>query len=110
MSYNTEEIIRLLKAARKDRRMSQRVLSEKTGIAQSHISKIENGSVDITVSTLVELARALELEVMLVPRRLIPAVQSMTRSARRGGSDDTADAAMVREPKPAYSLDEDDDA
>lgn len=82
MNYNIEDIIQAIKTARKDRRLSQRDLSARSGIAQSHISKIENGSVDITLSTLVELARALDLEVMFVPRKLIPAVKSITKSAR----------------------------
>lgn len=81
MNYKIEEIIQAIKTARKDRRLSQRALSAKAGIPQSHISKIENGSVDITLSTLIELARALDLEVMLVPRKLIPAMQSIIRSS-----------------------------
>ena len=47
---------------------------------QAHISKIENAAVDLKLSSLVELARVLGLELMLVPRRLVPAVQTMTGS------------------------------
>lgn len=98
MSYNIEEIIQTIKAARKDKRLSQRALSAKVGIPQSHISLIEQGAVDIHMSTLIDLARALDLEVTLIPRKLVPAVRSMTQSA------------SPLHLKPAYSLDEDDDA
>ncbi|MBI1731662.1 MAG: helix-turn-helix transcriptional regulator [Gammaproteobacteria bacterium] len=101
MDYNLEEIIQALKAARRHQRLSQRALSKKTGIPQSHISNIERGAVDIQLSTLIDLARALDLEVTLVPRKLIPAVQSITR------------IAYPRAPsiqRPAYSLEDDDDA
>jgi len=81
MNYSIEKTINDLKLARKNKQFSQRELSAKTGIAQSHISKIENGAMDITLSTLVELARALDLEVTLIPRKNIPAVQSITRAS-----------------------------
>lgn len=61
--------------------MSQRALSKLAGVPQGHISKIENGSVDLRLSSLVELARVLGLELALVPRRSLAAVQSVARSA-----------------------------
>lgn len=51
---------------------------------QSHISKIESGSADIRLSSLIELARALDLEVKLVPRKALPAVDSVVRSTAPG--------------------------
>ena len=79
MSYKTENIIESLKNARKSRQVNQRELGAISGIAQSHISKIENGAVDITLSTLVDLARSLDQEVMIVPRQLVPAVQAIVK-------------------------------
>lgn len=67
-----------LKQARADHRLSQRELSAKIGVPQSHISKIENGKVDLQASSLIDFARALDLEVMLVPRNLVPAVTALT--------------------------------
>jgi transcriptional regulator with XRE-family HTH domain len=81
MSYATEHIASTLKSAREARGLSQRVLSKKAGMPQSHISKIENGAVDLRVSSLVELARALDLELMLVPRKGVSAVQSIVRGS-----------------------------
>lgn len=80
MSYLIEDIAHSLKAARESKRLSQRALREKVGLTQSHISKIENGVVDLQLSNLIEMSRALDLEVMLVPRKLVSAVQSLVRS------------------------------
>lgn len=80
MSYQTEDVVHSLKVARESKRFSQRALSKKVGLTQSHISKIENGAVDLQLSNLIELARALDLEVMLIPRKLVSTVQGMVRS------------------------------
>ena len=80
MVYTTEDIARTLKRAREAKGLSQRALSTKTGLTQSHISKIENASIDLQLSNLMELARALDLEVMLVPRRAVPAAHGLVRN------------------------------
>ncbi len=81
MSYLNDKILKSLKRARKAKGLSQRELSAKSGVPQSHISKIENGAVDLRVSSLVALARTLDLELELVPRKTVPAVQSIVRKA-----------------------------
>ena len=80
MTYSLEHIVGALKVAREEKGLSQRELSARAGVPQAHISKIENAAVDLKLSSLVELARVLDLELMLVPRRLVPAVQTMTGS------------------------------
>lgn len=90
-----------LLAARKRKGISQRALGERIGFPQSHISKIENGAVDLTTSSLIEMARALELEIMLVPRQLVPAVDTLINSSIRAGE-------ISATPQPAYRLDDDD--
>ncbi|MEC4766727.1 helix-turn-helix transcriptional regulator [Halomonas sp. CUBES01] len=80
MSYGTEHLAARLKAAREAKGLSQRELSALAGVPQSHISKIENDAVDLRVSSLSSIAHSLDLELMLVPRKAIPAVQSITRS------------------------------
>jgi len=84
MSYTIEQIGRTLRDAREARSLSQRALSAKAGVPQSHISKIENGAVDLRVSSLVALARVLDLELVIVPRKAMPAVQSIARSSSAG--------------------------
>jgi len=95
MGYATEHITNTLKAVRERKGLSQRELSKKVGVPQSHISKIESGAIDIRLSSLVALAHVLDLEPTLVPRKAASAVKSIIRSSER---------ATVR---PAYNLDED---
>ena len=103
MAEVVEEIAASLRAAREEKGLSQRALAARAGLPQGHISRIESGQVDLRVSSLAEIARALDQEVMLVPRRALPAVRSIVRGISDTGS------AKVDRPKPAYSLDGDDD-
>jgi len=80
MPLSTEYIAAALKAARKRKELTQRNLSKRTRVPQSHISKIEKGAVDLHMSSLVEIARSLELEVMLVPRQLVLVVEALQRA------------------------------
>ena len=68
-----------LAAARRRAGLSQVALAQRIGADQSYVSKVERGGVDPQTSTLLELARALDLELMLVPRQLVPAVQALQR-------------------------------
>lgn len=81
MAYTTEQIAQNLKAAREAKGLSQRALARLAHLPQSHISKIENGAVDLRLSSLIEIARALDLEVAMIPRKTLTAVQSIVRSA-----------------------------
>jgi transcriptional regulator with XRE-family HTH domain len=76
-----EPIVATLIATRHRASLSQRDLGAKVGLAQSHVSKIERAAVDPQVSNLVEIARALGLELMLIPTQLVPAVQALQREA-----------------------------
>jgi predicted transcriptional regulator len=50
------EYIKAIVAARTEQNMTQRELSERTGIRQSNISRIENGNCSPTVATLQQIA------------------------------------------------------
>ncbi|MDE2825676.1 MAG: helix-turn-helix transcriptional regulator [Bacteroidota bacterium] len=80
MSYKTDHLSTALRKARVDMGLSQRELSTKSGVPQAQISKFENGAVDLRLSSLVALFRALGLELELVPKKAVPAVQSIVRS------------------------------
>lgn len=80
MSYKTDHLSTALRKARVDMGLSQRELSSKSGASQAQISKFENGAVDLRLSSLVALFRTLGLELELVPRKSVPAVQSIARS------------------------------
>jgi transcriptional regulator with XRE-family HTH domain len=102
MVYVVEYLAKTLKAARQGKKLSQRALSKSVGMPQAQISKVENAAVDMKASTLIELSRALDLEVMLVPRQYVPAVKSIVGAAGRKTSEHAP-------PRPAYALDREDD-
>ena|SRR6056297_1987979 len=104
MNYTLEPIAERLKQAREGKGLSQRALSKLAGVPQSHISRIENGGVDLRVSSLIELARVLDLELMLVPRKSVSAVRAVTGGQHLHGSFENTKRA-----RSAYSLEEDDD-
>lgn len=99
MNYAIEHITEQLKEARERKGLSQRELGKLVGVPQSHISKIESGAVDLRLSSLVELARALDLELTVVPRKSLAAVHSIARSGEAG--------SLIQE-RAAYSLEDDD--
>src|SRR5690606_26538740 len=81
MSYKTEHITQQIRAVREARNMSQRELSARSGLTQSHISQIERGTMEPGLSSLVDVARALDLEIVLAPKKLMPAIGNILGSA-----------------------------
>lgn len=104
MLNNINPLIDALRAKRKAMKLSQQKLAEKVGIPQSHISKIEAGDVNIKLASFVEMARAVDLEVMLVPRKDIMMVKGLiaSKETKQGGEGEST-------ATPAYSLDQGDD-
>ncbi|WP_040464686.1 helix-turn-helix domain-containing protein [Erythrobacter sp. NAP1] len=82
MNKAIEDIAASVKEARTAKGFTQKQLGGRVGLPQSHISKIENGCVDLQLSSLVEIARALGLELKLVPRKTLPAIEGVVRSQR----------------------------
>ena len=80
MSVGIEEIAAGIRRARIAKALTQKELGQRVGLPQSHISKIEKGTVDLKLSSLVEIARALDLEITLVPRKALPAVEGAVRA------------------------------
>jgi transcriptional regulator with XRE-family HTH domain len=71
-----------LKARRQALGLTQQAVAERSGLKQTNYSKIEQGKTDPRYSTLQEVARALSLELMLVPRELIDTVNALTDRSR----------------------------
>ncbi len=69
----------MLQNARERKGLSQRDLATKLGVRQSYVSRIETAAVDPRASSLTEFARALDLELVLIPRQVLPAVQALSR-------------------------------
>lgn len=99
MIISIQHLMADLKKARKSKRLTQKALSKKIRVPQSHISKIEKGSVDLHLSSFVEMARSLELEVMLVPRDMVPVYLALQREKTK-----------TDEQIPLYQLKDEDDS
>ncbi|WP_088690933.1 MULTISPECIES: helix-turn-helix transcriptional regulator [unclassified Rhizobium] len=96
MPYATDEIVKQLRETRERKPLSQRELSQLSGVPQAQISRIESNSIDLRLSTLIAIAHALDLEIALVPRKAVPAIKSITRQ--------TMDAASIQAPEIAREM------
>jgi transcriptional regulator with XRE-family HTH domain len=93
------DLRRALKEAREKRGWSQRDLASRVGIAQRHISGIESGKIVPRYDTLLELVRMLDRDLIMVPRALVPVVQSLVR-------DHLKDQQGEGEERPLYATDD----
>src|SRR5271167_2806216 len=91
-----------LKEARVARGWSQRELGSRLGLPQMHISGIESGKIVPRYDTLLELVRILDRDLLMVPRALVPVVQSLVRDHRK-------DQQGEGEERPLYAADRDED-
>src|SRR5437660_12491553 len=96
------DLSRALKDAREKRGWSQRDLASRLGIAQRHISGIESGKIVPRYDTLLEFVRMLDRDLLMVPRALVPVVQSLVR-------DHLKDQPGEGEERPLYVADGDED-
>lgn len=99
MRIGDDNIADVIRRARVAHGLTQKQLGERTGIPQSHISKIEKGGVDIKLSSLTEIGRALELEIQLVPRQALSAVEGSLRVAETLEKNNRARALLNREKR-----------
>ena len=74
-----EDMRRTLKEVRQKRGWTQRYLASRLGLTQTHISGIESGKIVPRYDTLLELVRILDRDLLMVPRALVPVVQSLIR-------------------------------
>jgi len=98
ISDSATSLADFLRASRLTRELSQAELAAKLGLRQRQISDLERGAVDARLSTIQNVARALDLELMLIPRHLISAVEALQRA---GGESDQ---------RPLYRLDEEEES
>ena len=80
------ELTKTIQQQRRRKGISQAELGRLVGMPQSQIARIERGGADFRLSTLINVARALDLEPMLVPKHLSTAVGYMSA----GKSSETA--------------------
>ena len=87
-------IIEQLKTARQERHLKHSELGAKLGLPQSHISKIEQQLSDPRLSTVADIARVLDQELVLIPRQMVPAIRALLKGES--------------ENEPRFKLDEED--
>ncbi|MBT3347591.1 MAG: helix-turn-helix transcriptional regulator [Thiotrichales bacterium] len=71
------KIIQSLKDRRIELKVNQSALGEKMGMPQSHVSKIEKGLNDPRLSTISDMARLLDQELILVPREKLIIINAL---------------------------------
>jgi hypothetical protein len=76
-------------------------LGRHVGLPQVHISAIETGKVVPRFNTLLDLVRVLDYDLLLAPRSLVPAVQSMIRDHQRPAGGDADEGE-----RPLYAADD----
>jgi transcriptional regulator with XRE-family HTH domain len=97
VSYKSEDLIREIRDRRTDAGLSQRALAARSGLTQAHISQIETGTLEPGLSSFIDMARALDLEIMLVPKKFLPAVQGILRQTSTEQSTPQEGEAALRE-------------
>jgi transcriptional regulator with XRE-family HTH domain len=95
-----EDLRLKIKEARLKRGWGQREVGARVGLPQPHISAIESGEIVPRFDTLLDIVRVLDLDLLLVPRSLVPAVQSLIRSQKQPESVE----------KPLYAADDEETA
>lgn len=76
MLYAIPHIGEAIQQARRQKGLSQHQLAQQAGVTQPMVSLAERGK-DMRVSTLQQIAAALDLVPMLVPRRAVPVVRGV---------------------------------
>ncbi|MHA6719727.1 helix-turn-helix domain-containing protein [Sphingomonas sp. RS6] len=76
-SATLQEIGERLREARRTAGLTQEQVADLAGISRPRYRDIETGVAAARATTLMNVARALGLEVMLVPQAMIPAVRAL---------------------------------
>jgi transcriptional regulator with XRE-family HTH domain len=97
------EVRRALIRARQQHGWSQRDLAGRLGVGQRHISGIESGKIVPRYDTLLEIVRTLDHDLIMVPRALVPVVQSLIR-------DHLKNEPGEGEERPLYAADRNEDS
>lgn len=79
MDPQVEPFINELVKTRRRKELSQAQLGQKLGMKQSYLSLIESGIKGIGLPLFLNIARALDLEVILVPKQYAGAVKQLVR-------------------------------
>lgn len=76
-------VIAMLCSQRKALKMTQAQLAQRSGMSRMSVQKIESGQTDPRLSSIMELARAMGLELLVVPSELRPELEAFVRAGGR---------------------------
>lgn len=79
---DSTSIVQELENTRKASRLTQAELAQRSGVNRMTVGRIESG-LDPRLSTVQELARAMGMDIMLVPKALRPEIEGFVRSGGR---------------------------
>ncbi|MFN3808498.1 helix-turn-helix domain-containing protein [Asticcacaulis sp.] len=91
-----EEMGAMFRKARQSSGLTQEQVARLAGISRPRYREVEAGSAAARATTLINIARALGLEMMMVPQSLVPAVNALLRP-----HDDDDLPAFVAQPDEA---------
>jgi transcriptional regulator with XRE-family HTH domain len=78
MKHNSiDELIESLVNARRAKKLTQSEMAKRMGFPQSYLSRLENGKLDIRISTLIDIARYLNLELILAPDTMAETIKTL---------------------------------
>ncbi len=92
-----KDLGRRLRKARQAAGLSQEEIARRANISRPRYRDIETGVAAARATTLVNVARALGMEMMLIPQAMVPAVQSMLQPAEDDDDDRPAFTSDVEE-------------
>ena len=70
-------ILKTLKKIRKEQKLSQKQFGFLMGWPQSHLSAVEGERIDPRLSSVVQMARVLNHELIVVPTALLPTIEGL---------------------------------
>jgi transcriptional regulator with XRE-family HTH domain len=76
-NQSRRDFAKRLREGRERSRLSQSALANLIGRDQADISRIEHGQANPSLATVLNLAAALDAELMLVPRKKVPEVERL---------------------------------
>jgi transcriptional regulator with XRE-family HTH domain len=83
MSIIVSNLLNELQHARRAAGLTHELLAQRAGLSRMTVQRTEAGKIDPRLSTLLELARALGMDLMLVPKTLRPELEDFVQSGSR---------------------------
>lgn len=80
VTFHILPLLQELRQIRQRSKASQSTVASKAGLNATYLSKIERAQVDPRLSTVQDIARALDHEIIIVPRNLVGTVRSLMPS------------------------------